>query len=387
MKALHLEGIRGICAFLVFMVHFWATSSVTFTEVADGSVNSSGFVRKFSEEILQLFFNGDLPVFIFWLMSAHVITAKFFAINDAAQSAFIKKSAFKRYFRFLLPVFTSSLIALSFLYSGLFYNSEKLPWQDAESQTWLSQWYNYEPSFFFFLRSTFFEVFLNGNCSYNPVLWTIQVEFLGSFLCFGLLAISGKENNRGILYSLVVVFLLIAGSAERVNYYYAGFVLGIMYSDLQGSRDRYPYIKKQVNSIWLPVVLLALSYTAAAILEQYLPELNPNIHYFFAVPLRAIGFLLLCINLNFIRKLVSTKPLVYFGKISFSFYLLHFIVLMSLGSYLYSYYNSNSMQTIFKVFAITFSVSFIASVVFEKFVDSYSKTFANRLANKIFKES
>lgn len=374
MKILHFEGLRGLCALTVFFVHFCPTVSVIPAQALP-----QGLIR----DLFASLFNGDLPVFIFWLMSAHLITIKYFTGKTESQkSAFLIRSTAKRYFRFLLPVFASCFIAFLLLKAGLFFNTIYIDAQDAECYAWLKQWFAFEPSFFFFLRTTFIDVFINGNCNYNPVLWTIQTELLGSFLCFGMLSLFGSHPKRYTVYFLTAAFLFMAGTFDVHNYYYGMFVLGLSYSDYLSTDRPSSASRSVVDSAWLAVGLFVISLVVPTLLSIYLPALNNNIRFFFSIPLRAVAITLLVTNVGGIKRVLSTKPFVFLGKISFSLYLLHFLVLTSLGSYLYT---SGGYSPVF-ILLCTLFVCLLASVLFERFVDRYSKPFSEKAARLILKE-
>ena len=79
---MHFEGLRGIAAFIVFMSHFKPTFCIDinknfFNTIGAESVKEQAFLENF----LSLFYEGTLPVFIFWLMSAYVILIKLFDVN------------------------------------------------------------------------------------------------------------------------------------------------------------------------------------------------------------------------------------------------------------------------------------------------------------------
>src|SRR5204863_3143518 len=80
-KYLHFEGLRGIAAIVVFFAHFRPTF---ITDIDQKFLNSAGVadvtLRKILLDFLTLFYEGELPVFIFWLMSAYVISIKLFDV-------------------------------------------------------------------------------------------------------------------------------------------------------------------------------------------------------------------------------------------------------------------------------------------------------------------
>jgi peptidoglycan/LPS O-acetylase OafA/YrhL len=377
-KILHFEGIRGICALLVFVVHFWPTTGIVIEELY--LVPNVSFFNRFLNEFPRFLFDGDLPVYIFWLMSGHVITIKYFRSSGIERSNYLKSAALGRAFRLFVPVFFSSLIAFVLLKVGGFYNQSELAHLPAQSQVWLHHWYDFDPSVFHFFKTTIIDVFLNENCIYNPPLWTISIELFGSYLCYAVLSLFGNHQSSQRLYLVICSILVLGGTMSTTNLYYLAFILGIMYSQLTVD-PAYKLTRSFMilGSVYFPFLLVCISFLAPPLLEILQPDINENVFYFFRTVLRSIGLLLFLTNLKAIRAILSWKPFVVLGKISFGFYLLHFIVLLSLGSYLVEY---QLLDNGF-IFVITLLVTLIGSYIFQYLVDAPSIRISKSITQKL----
>lgn len=382
-KILHFEGLRGFCALLVFFVHFWPTAGVNKSDLMPFS--SDTLFHRCINELSLFLISGDVPVYIFWLMSAHVITIKYFKLTDQKQKlSFLQHSSIKRYFRLIIPVIGSSLIAFILLKYSLFYNQQKIAGISIPQQAWLQQWYGFVPRVFHFIKTTLIDVFFNGNSHYNPVLWTIQIEFLGSFICYGFLGLFGHYHKSLRIYIIIICVLFVAGTFGISYLYYLPFFLGMLYSHIKyDDKLKHSLNLKWLDSIWLPIVLLVVSLVVPPIIDIYKPGLNPNIMYIFRVVIRALGIILLVINSRFFTLILSTRPFVYLGKISFSFYLLHFIILMSLGSYLAGHFGLDTFSQKVIVLLITLATSIVSAILFEYLIDRKSMAVAKKISNKI----
>jgi peptidoglycan/LPS O-acetylase OafA/YrhL len=385
-KLKHLEGLRGVSAFIVFLAHFIPTFYVDLNDkILDYLHILNIKERMLFETFLRILDEGTLPVFIFWFMSAMVISIKLFDENRNGNNKYLIEVATKRYFRFAIPVFFSSFICFLLIKNKLMYNhvlAETLG--HGYSDGWLSLWYNFNPGFIHFVKTSLVEVFLNGNCNYNIALWTMMPELLGSFMCFGLFGIAGRNKYRFLIYILVGIFLGVAGLRD-VNYFiYFIFLAGIVWCDALNSSDENVLYKKFIKGFFtsrlFPVALLISSFTITIISDIYysLPE---NVYYFFNYPSKAIAFTLLINNFQIFRKLFTIRPLTFMGKISFSFYLLHIPILFSAGIYLYLYGGIISPYKTLIVFVIITALITLCAYFFTKIIDKN----AIRISDKIGK--
>ncbi len=390
-KYMHFEGLRGIAAFIVFMAHFRPTFCVDVNQNILDYLGVSGLkTRALLENFLSLFYEGKLPVFIFWLMSAYVILIKLFDSSRNENNKYLIEASTKRYFRLAIPVFFSSLLCFILMKTHLILNLELAAhlgkgYQDG----WLNNWYNFIPSTFHFLKTTIIEVFFPGNCNYNMALWTMNPELLGSFLCFGLFAVVGKNKLRFLIYLIVCIFLIIAGLRDTTYFYYLIFAIGIMWCDAINSTDEGVYLKDKIRNIYnsrLTVIVLLITGFGTTILSDTYFPIHKNLYYFFTFPVKAIAFTLLVNNFDLFKKIFSIKPLTFMGKISFSFYLIHIPVMFSFGIFLYLYAGITSQYKILIVFFILTIVTIILSYFFMKLIDqkaikisdSIGKFFSNK---------
>jgi peptidoglycan/LPS O-acetylase OafA/YrhL len=188
-------------------------------------------------------------------------------------------------------------------------------------------------------------------------------------------------------HTLVALILVIVGKA-----FYASFILGSIISLLyvkgfslpansRGSISKamlfifgiyfssYPQGNYTFSTIWNP---LEWSFT--------------NTYELFHV----LGAFCLMLVVCFDRRLISffsLKPLLYLGKISFSFYLLHFPIMCSIGSYVFSIFESSRYAIAFvNAFTISMLVSIALSHLYHKWVDSAGIDLSNKVGKLVLKD-
>jgi peptidoglycan/LPS O-acetylase OafA/YrhL len=104
--------------------------------------------------------------------------------------------------------------------------------------------------------------------------------------------------------------------------------------------------------------------------------------------LNAGAFILICAisHSQFLKSFFSHRILLFLGRISFMIYLLHFIVLCSLSSFLYCFFYSRGASR-FICFSVTAALSFpviiMVSYVSYLFVEKRSMRLSNKIASTI----
>ena len=296
-----LESLRGLAALIVAMYHFPSTS---------------------------FFFipNGYLGVYFFFALSGFVIALNYFYIINSFKS--LIKFQVKRFFR-LYPIHIFVLfvvlgIQVLKLISLKFFNLSS----GKEAFT---------PDYWYTLIDFFNHLFLvqavihNGYAlSWNSAAWTISTEFY-SYIVFGVITLSSR-NNRFIFICISVLFIYFFNDISLLTKPYINHLfLGCLKFFLSGCIFFFIYeqIKIRLNDIFFIVLIFLLAYF-------YLEHLKlDNILFCTIILLVAI-----LKEDSLISKFLNFSPFVYFGAISYSFYMIHQSVL-----YLYI----QSLKFIFKV--------------------------------------
>lgn len=276
--------------------------------------------------------NGGFAVCIFFILSGLVLSTSYFHKKSVAS---VQRSAVKRYFRLALPAGASVLLAYLLLQTGSYHNQAVA---DITGSGWWSQFWHGDINLWQTLRYGFYEALTqpSGPETLNPVLWTLQVELFGSFLVYTILVLFGHLPGRWIIYGIAGWWL--------AKTYYLSFIIGLILADLLtlGTFAKLPVLLKRLS--WLPLVIIG-------IILGSMPNgsLDGTIFHFFSgwyepslEKLRIVVFtagatsLMLAILMSpFLQKLLSSRPSRFMGRISFSLYLTHFLVLGCYSSYLF----------------------------------------------------
>lgn len=338
-KIYYLDGLRGVAAFIVVIHHYILGYYPTYASS-----------QPIATTPLNILYNGNTAVCIFFVLSGYVLSNKFFKTKD---NNVLIEGTTKRYFRLLLPVFASIFVAYLFLATGLFTNQEV---GQLTNSYWLSHFYTFDANFFEMLKQGLYRVFLYGESSYNINLWTIYLEFLGSLLVFSFLAFFGKMKKRYIVY--ILLFFVFYQT------YYLAFLLGVLLCDLKHLENGQKYFIKNKVALFalFALAIFFASYPYGPPIENTVYEkinfafLNVTFYQFYHI---IGGFLLVYVLLasNVMQKFFSYRPMIFLGKISFSLYVFHLVIICSFSASLFE------MLLPYFSYKMSFIIMFLCSLV------------------------
>lgn len=373
----HLEGLRGLASLIVVFNHM---AVAFYPALYNGNINQihtrNSLEIFISKNPLNIIFNGNTAVCIFFILSGYVLTNKFFKTQD---NNIIISSALKRYIRLAIPIFVSILFVFILMKLNMFYNITAA--ELSKSDFWLGQFWKFNPSVWDMIYNSFYKVMLIGDSSFNTVLWTMNTELLGSFLVFITALFIYRIKRRYVLYiPLLYIFF---------NTYYFAFLLGLILSDLDTNNKFLNYINKWYLNILIVICGLFLASYPTGIntkdtIYNFITYSFCN-SYMLNHIIGSFMIMISIINSRFLQTLFSNKIFVFLGKISFPMYLLHVIAIGSIGCFVfinliksYSYF----ISVLFSCLA-TFVVTILLSLLFDKFVDKKAIKLADYFYKKI----
>jgi peptidoglycan/LPS O-acetylase OafA/YrhL len=318
----YLESLRGIAALVVVFAHYVVGFYPALYWARPDLAHFPGTIEVWiSGTPLNLLYNGDFSVAVFFVLSGFVLSYKFF--QKRGTEAFLLPLALKRYVRLLVPVLFSLILAYLFLKFSLLSNRAA---SAVTKSVWLGTYWQFQPDIWAMAREAFFGVFFRSEHTYNNVLWTMTFEFYGSLMVFVFVAFFRNSPRRAFVYA--------AAALLTFRSYYLAFVLGILLCDLESMEDN---ILKRMRSLPLLVVLLLVGL----FLGSYPMErgVEGTVYTFLPAAVRArtwhiVGAFLVMISVLQSRRLqsiLSKKTFLFLGRISFSQYILHFLIICSLS--------------------------------------------------------
>lgn len=324
-KLEYLDGLKGIGCVAVFLTHFVYAFYYGMYHYDPVSCHLPGKIDiVIGKSPLNVFFNGNTAVRLFLILSGFLLCRSFLITGDKKRLA---ASAKKRYLRLMPTVLVINILIYLAMKFGLYQNTAAAVL--AGSEEWFAGFNSFSPSFLSMLKESLYGCFLFGTNDYNGVLWTLQILFLGAYIDYALAALTGGRRFRWIVYAIVAVVLL------RTDFLgiFLGYVLcDFMCTDWNGKQ--WLCGNRILNWLMFAVGLYFMCYPSAGFgyegtLWGILPFVFVNYYHIFGV----LCFVFAVLNLKSVQGFLSKKIFLYMGRISYSLYLIHFLVIATFGSW------------------------------------------------------
>ena len=316
MRDTSADGLRGLAALKVMLCHFVAAFLPSLLRGNYGDLeqakNPLSLVEKIiGSPVFTVLFNGNFAVLIFFVLSGYVLSSP--ALKNDNQK--IRSRFWGRYLRLNIPVCVACILSWCALKIGLYYNLDA---GVITNSKWLLQQYARDVSFKELIEIATIKGVL-GEGVLIPPMWTIRVELIGSVVLLATLMLS-PANRQVACIAVVSIAVLLLRTADTI--YLLCFFAGCLCNWMTVSRR-----------IALPLFLVGLilgSYQPDGVTFM-LPSLTADSKTLYNAISAVSLTIALCRGGLFARSLAN--PYVqYLGKVSYSIYLLHFILLCSVSS-------------------------------------------------------
>jgi peptidoglycan/LPS O-acetylase OafA/YrhL len=368
-KVTYLEGLRGIAAMQVVLLHF-----------------VTGFMPWAAEHAwppLRVVFDGHTAVYVFFLISGAVLTPSF-----ARPGRFTGKLG-KRIVRLGIPVAAAAAIATTLL--ALMPDAHRQA-AALTASSWLAMDSSGAPTLAHLAREIGIDSLLLGyreatlfaplsqhlppmELSLDAPFWSLHLELYGSLLVLRLVTLRSWSRAA---HRIVVVAAAVTFAAHPMFL----FVLGHLLRPAQLS----PY----ATGIWKSyggIALLLLGFALCATKDWRVVEWSrqmlcqsefacaPSL-FQFQSQLGAITLYLGVLLSPLVWPLLSSAPCRHLGRLSFSIYLLHFPILFTIVCLTYTALPSASLA-----FLVFLAVTLLAAIGFERSVDRPAIALSRRLGS------
>jgi peptidoglycan/LPS O-acetylase OafA/YrhL len=239
-----LDGLRGWAAVVVLFHHTFVDGLPANIVMANRAVWAPVF-----------FLSGGFAVSVFFVISGFSLSIRYLETGD--EKGLVRLAA-GRYVRLALPIFT--ICAITYLLLIL----EVIP-PAMQRPSPLNEFVAFEPNLSSLLNFSLINVFVSHSPTdtYDPPLWTMSYEFIGSFMVFSIVAVVRSWRLRSSSLAILFIVLVVCQT------YFALFVAGILIADQFLKVDRL----KSANLVGatlcaaglvMPLLLYDPSYTFAA---------------------------------------------------------------------------------------------------------------------------
>ncbi len=300
-----IDGIRGWAALLVVFYHFfWESYGVQYPLIRTAYFN--------------FLLDGPLAVYVFFVLSGDALSNSFFQTRSTNSTV---RLVLARYFRLTFLIVVSCLIVYLLMKLQLTFAGPAGVILGRED--WLGIFITFPADLWNCIHYALFDVFFHHDVhtSYNPFLWTMSIELLGSILIF--LNVFIFNHLKQPLLVLSIQFLFLAWVDSWMALFTFGMILGYLRSEGMLERFiRWKYSWLLSNATLLGVIVFdsAGNVKQEEIFAAYLIMACCLVAAFYT-------------NRILIRFFVS-KLSRFLGEISFPIYAIHFAVLVSIACWL-----------------------------------------------------
>jgi peptidoglycan/LPS O-acetylase OafA/YrhL len=329
-RILELDAVRGLAALTVVVGH-----SLTVLPSFDDTTRRAGgtaLLNALKYSPLALVTSGDAAVILFFILSGFVLTLPFIGARAPSYRAFLVK----RVCRIWLPYLAAVALAIA---CAAIFGSERVPG--------LSHWVNARWQDGFGAGALIGHATLLGsfdNASYDPVLWSLVHEMRIS-LVFPLLVLAvaflGATRSLAAAVAVLVAGVALTKAGVRLGHpsdyfktlcYVVCFVAGILLA-----RHRHEVVAWFAR---LTLTARAALLGAGVLLYTYPSWMDPawlsqahrhKIDDILAVTLGGCVFMVWALGSEPVARFLRGRIPQFLGRISYSLYLLHAIVLLALA--------------------------------------------------------
>jgi len=331
------------------------------------------YIDVLTSPLISIFYNGRFAVYVFFVLSGYVLTKTYFDANTTSE---LKKRIVGRYFRLNVPV--ASILIVSYIVYALNLYADINSLKSSEFGILLNKYFK-DIAFIEVIKAAGFKTIILGENILNPPTWTIKVEFVGSI--YLLLFYIFQNRIASIKYYVPLLGAVLVYFYEYSSLHYFALFLGSLINIIKPSKTL------------MIILIITGGFLASYQLNSYVYSFLPSLSIIGLNPLFDIEVYCLCgsfllvlpIANGYGRKFWELKSIQYLAKISFSLYLIHFIVLCSLSCYLYLYFPKNGIYILLNLMIYVLDCVFLASLFF-KYIDmpsiQFSKTISSYVISK-----
>jgi peptidoglycan/LPS O-acetylase OafA/YrhL len=373
-----LDGLRGLAALSVAIFHFFCgfapyLEAGFHPDIFKPLPWSNFWVTCLQYPPLSLFHNGHFAVSIFFVLSGYVLSLPFF---DKKRDDFrLKARIVGRYFRLNIPIAFAILAAFGLvMLKGFCFDQVSA----ITGSNWMSSWPE-SASIAEVAKQVVYKGVVFGKSGLIPVLWTLRIEFLGSILLLIYLLLTSKKSQfMAVVYALVVYFVF-----KQEAFYYLLFLAGMLLGFRGSLGGLMP--QRKLASAALVVGLLIGSYTHQGFYE-WLPVVSGFWVPFWDMSVfwHGIGAVLLVFSVTrgSCSYFLQSDWAVFLGKVSYSLYLVHMILLGTVASWLFVHLPRN-VPILIAELLVYLTISLLAAWLMYRHIDRFSLRFSHAFAKAV----
>ncbi|MDP4093239.1 MAG: acyltransferase [Bacillota bacterium] len=368
-RYIELDSLRGLAALAVFFSHIVLI------------LNSGTFIDLFQNTPLHIFWDGAAAVVLFFVLSGFVLTLPYIKQPDKPIEylPFLTRRIFRIY-----PAYIAGLAFALVLKIFLFNKAGISGFSSFINQFW--DWKTSELTLGTIVKHI---VMIGPNFTrgqIDPIIWSLIVEMKISIILPIFIFFIRRIRRLWIgvvTFAVALVFCYASGKfflkfyptlTDDVLAYLPMFILGGLLANFHAILIE--NIKKLSRILRIIILCVGLILYSSRFSLYFL-----NINYSSYNYIVSIGVaIIIIISISHVKAamLLTLKPIKLLGKISYSFYLFHFPILMTFTSLVYSKFHS-----VVLAFAISLFISILVSYTSYKLVEMPFQLVGRSLSKKV----
>jgi peptidoglycan/LPS O-acetylase OafA/YrhL len=346
-----LDGVRGWAAMAVIVQHLVYNTFSPYVPAL--------------EQIPYILRDGSFAVVVFFVLSGDALSARFLRDFDLTG---VRKLALSRYFRLTGMVLLSCLVMYLLLVSGL------APHRQAAAMIGNMNWFDsaldFPPSLLDAIGYSLYRVYTefgwHPQDSYNPFLWTMSVELVGSALIFGYMLIYSGLRYKVATTLVVMVFSSLVSPYAPL--FFLGMLIGI-------ARSRGVLSRQAARPLWRATAIGLLVFFA--LYDSYGTPLGEGIKGVFAgLLVWAAG------SVPLLKRALTSRLSRFLGDISFPLYAFQFPVMMSFTALAIIVVGRSGQLTVLSALAII-AASMVAMIAAATLAERVERLYLRGVARAI----
>lgn len=312
-RFIQLDSLRGLAALAVFATH------------AISGIISVPLLVKIDHTPFSILVNGNAAVMFFFVLSGFVLSLAFI---DGQKPISLLAFYTKRIFR-IYPAFITTVIFAVLLKQLVFH-----PHINADAGIWFKQYWLWDLDAGHLKQILQTLLLISPNINYkllDPPMWSLAVEMTMAFVIPFFIWLVSRCNAIVNVCFFVLLCYLSYGFKTYLNFHAGIFYLGVMLA-----KYRHVIIAAVGKCAVFVKILLLLSGLLIYNSGMWFLNLRETSYYVvFVYCLPAIGSAVIIISVltaNRLSAFFELRLFVFFGAITYSFYLMHFPVLFTLSS-------------------------------------------------------
>jgi peptidoglycan/LPS O-acetylase OafA/YrhL len=342
-----LDSLRGLGALSVFFAHFISLKV------------SLPVIHAIQQSPLGILFNGTAALMLFFVLSGFVLSLPFV---DSEKPLKLTAFYLKRIFR-IYPAYIFAIILAVLLKEFVFNKNGLAPYADWLKNFWAWDWNKESP---LEILKTLLMIGPDFKINYiDPPIWSLVIEMkMSIILPFFMLIVSRGGKTLNIAFLFVIAWLTYEHNAWAVSVFYLGILMAKYKDDILGIIRSW-----SVTAVTAIIVLSILLYNNNYELLGLIKQLKFPSKYILSDYLSTIGSCILMMTVlarERISLFFEKRIFTFFGDISYSFYLIHVPLILTLGSLISNKFAFSPVYIFFSAFILAVAGGYLISIYIEK---------------------